>query len=379
MWYRVSRVPWVVLACQGFGKQVDTVNGPGQLGDAGHGSEEQEERQNFASGSEIQQHLGLERDILAVVRKRFPVRWPKSYLQLVKTGDDPIAKMGRPSIEELKQDPGDLEDPIGDVAMRPRPFIVRKHEDRVIVLTTRQCHFYCRFCFRRGDGMSRAQEPGPKEWEGIFAYLAGETDLREVILSGGDPLTLRDAHLFWIHQRLRAIAHIQRWRIHTRAPVHYPSRVTSTLVDSIAQGLPLRLILHFNHPSEVTTASVSACELLRRSGIQLGNQAVLLADVNDSAELQCRLWQHMAQIGLNPHYLHHPDRVQGNSSFRVRIKRGLEIYREMKASCEAPLPRYVLDLPDGSGKVPVEDLENQGHGRYTYRHDSGKIVVYADW
>ena len=333
-----------------------------------------------AARKEILAKLGVGQEVFDQARRRFPVQWPAYYLSLVGQDPkrDPIAKMGRPTEAELRFDAGDLADPIADRRLRPIPFLVRKYPDRVIVLATKKCHFYCRFCFRREEPVSGKGEPGSEDWARIFAYLADHPEIEEPILSGGDPLTLSNHRLFWIRDQLMAISSVKRWRIHSRAPVHYPERVTDELLEELAIGKPLTVVTHFNHAAELTGESRRIAEKLESLDIPFKNQAVLLAGVNDHAQVQRALWRGLAELGVRPHYLHHPDRVSGNAAFRVTIERGLGIYRELVRDWQGERPRYVLDLPDGRGKVPVEKLVAVGEGLYRFSHADGTLSDYHD-
>ncbi|MDJ0841591.1 MAG: KamA family radical SAM protein, partial [Acidobacteriota bacterium] len=313
----------------------------------------------FATRREILERLALEPALYDALRRRFPISWPSDYLNLVGAdpADDPIARLGRPEPDELSADPGDIADPISDQVLRPVPFLVRKHRDRVIILAAKRCHFYCRFCFRREEPVSAESEPGPADWNRITDYLAAHPEIQEPILSGGDPLTLSDAALFEICDRLAAVPSVKRLRIHTRAPVHYPRRITTNLIKGLARHLPLSIITHFNHPREITEQSARIAELILEHGIGFKNQAVLLRGVNDDPKVQAELWRDLSQLGIGAHYLHHPDRVSGNARFRLTVARGLQIYAAMKQQIPENLPAYVLDLPDGRGKVPVTALQ----------------------
>ena len=336
---------------------------------------------DYASRAEILQRLDLDDALLKRARKVFPVQWPRAYLNLI--GDDPqrdpIARMGRPLAGEFRHDAGDLADPIADRYMRPIPQVVRKHEDRIIVLVTKRCHFYCRFCFRREEPPSSYAEMNEADWQMVLAFLRRETGIREVILSGGDPLTLANGALFWIKAQLEKIPHLQCWRIHTRSPVHFAQRVDGALVEGLAGGLPLRMVTHFNHARELTAATRRQSNLLARFGIPFLNQAVLLRGVNDSLTAQLGLWRGLSGLGIEPYYLHHPDRVPGNADFRVTLAEGKRIYRDMALRLRNRCPRYVLDLPDGRGKVPVMSLRELGQGRYRYDHPGGGVSHYTDW
>ena len=255
-------------------------------------------------------------------------------------------------------DADSLEDPTGDRRLRPLPFLVRKHADRAVVLASSRCFSYCRFCFRRGEVL---QDPTPAHWRAILSWLAETPEVTEAILSGGDPLTLPDDRLREIAGWFEAIPHLERWRIHTRAPVLSSSRITEGLVRALRSRLPLRVVIHANQPSELSAASLRAVRTLQAEGIPVLNQSVLLAGVNDRAPVLAALNARLAQAGVRPYYLHHPDRVAGTSGFRVSVARGLQVYRDLlqvapSADEGGTTPPYVLDLPNGAGKCRTEDL-----------------------
>ena len=327
------------------------------------------------SRARIADRLQVPQAWLKAAKQQFPVVWPAYYFHLIKDQDDPIAKMGKPDPEEWRSHANDLTDPVGDHAKRVLDFIVRKHMDRIIVLVTKRCHFYCRFCFRRDEPPTGPMTPD--QWDQLVRYVQANPEIKEVILSGGDPLTLSDSELNRIASRLRDETAIARWRIHTRAPVHYPQRVTKQLVLALDVGLPLRVVTHFNHDQELTHESRRISTLFQEEGTPLLNQAVLLKGVNDTVVDQAQLWFQLSKLGVEGHYLHHPDRVAGNDRFRVTIERGMQIYDGLRAEC-SQAPPYVIDLPDGKGKVPVMDLDDLGEGWYGYQHPGGDVSRFRD-
>jgi len=301
---------------------------------------------------------------LRAAARRFPVRWTDYYLGLVDADDpaDPIRRIAFPEPDELEADVSAIEDPVGEREKSPVPFVVRKHPDRAILLVSSRCHVYCRFCFRRTFPDGAHRDPTPAELDGAIDWLTRQAELREVILSGGDPLVLPDAVLRRIVARLSAAPWLERLRVHTRAPVHDPARVTPELAAALASGLPTWVVLHFDHPREVTPETRRAVELFLRAGLPVLNQTVLLAGVNDDAVTLEALCRALVAARIKPYYLHHPDRVPGGGSFYVTLERGLAIYRELRLRLGGglALPAYVIDLPDGSGKVPVESLDSLG-------------------
>jgi len=292
--------------------------------------------------------------------RRFPVRWTEYYLGLANPSDpdDPIRRIAFPDAAEIEPTPGDLVDPVGERGQSPVPFVVRKHSDRAILLVSSRCHVYCRFCFRRTFPDGAHRDPTPDQLDTAIDYLAGQEELREVILSGGDPLALPDEELRRIVERLSATPHLERLRVHTRAPVHDPARVTSELAAALSCGLPTWVVLHFDHPREVTDETQRAVGLFLRAAMPVLNQTVLLAGVNDDARTLEDLSRALVRQRIKPYYLHHPDRVAGGGSFYVEIERGLAIYRDLRRRLGGglALPAYVIDLPDGSGKVEVESI-----------------------
>jgi lysine 2,3-aminomutase len=238
---------------------------------------------------------------------------------------------------------------------------VRKHRDRVLVLISARCFLHCRFCFRRGQPERFLTAPDTAAWRAILAWVGTHPEVKEVILSGGDPLTLPDARLTAIAADLAALPHLRRWRIHTRAPVVAPKRVTPKLARALTRGLPLRVVCHANHPAELDPEVDRALHRLQDVGVPLANQGVLLRGVNDDPEVLLELFRRLGKVGVLPHYLHHPDRAPGNGRFRVSLRQGLAIHRDLEGRAtvrglQDRVPPYVVDLPSGAGKCPVASL-----------------------
>ena len=256
-----------------------------------------------------------------------------------------------PDEAELKVDPGDLADPVGDEACSPLPWVVHKYPSRVLLLLTKRCHLYCRYCFRRTHDPSDSEDPTEAEWAAAVAY-ARDSGAEEVILSGGDPLAVRDERLFRTIDELRP--RIPVIRIHTRAPITKPSRVTPELVQALVERGPIWVVVHCNHPRELAPDVTEALARLVDGGIPVLNQTVLLRGVNDDAEVLAELCRQLVRRRVFPYYLHHTDRVQGNAHLRVSFDEGRSIYAQLRTKVSGvALPRYVLDAPDGSGKRDV--------------------------
>ncbi|MBI5443981.1 MAG: hypothetical protein HY900_22580 [Deltaproteobacteria bacterium] len=308
----------------------------------------------------------------------FPIRWPKEYRRLAETleAPNPLFALGAADPSEEGPDAEALGDPTGERRLRPLPFLLRKHPDRALVLASRRCFLYCRFCFRRGE-LTGAAQPGPRDWQRIGRWLSEHPEVEELIVSGGDPLTLPDARLRQIALLVGSLPGLARWRIHTRAPAVFPERVSSSLLETLRTPQPLRVVVHAAHPAELRPAFWGAVGRLRDAGCEVLDQTVLLSGVNASPEILGELFARLAAEGVRPHYLHHPDRAQGNRRFRVTIEEGLRLYRSLLERSPAvtqggATPPYVLDLPNGAGKARVEDLRPVAEERGT----AGRRVRY---
>lgn len=283
----------------------------------------------------------------------FPVLIPRAYVEGATRPDDPRLLTVLPDAREALASPDDRDDPVGDALRSPVPWGVRKHADRVLLLLTKRCHLYCRYCFRRNHEPGDTQDPSPAEWAQLLAWAAA-SGAREAILSGGDPLAVSDERLFQAVDALRTT--IPVIRLHTRAPITYPHRITPALVAGLAERGPVWVLVHANHATELTPPVEAALARLVDAGIPVLNQAVLLAGVNDTVDALAELSERLVALRVFPYYLHHPDHAAGNAHFRVEPERGLALHRALRTRTSGiGLPAYVIDLPDGSGKIPVEE------------------------
>ena len=281
----------------------------------------------------------------------FPVRITRSWFGRVLSATGPLGLQSFPHPQELEHDDGDLNDPVGEMNLSPVKWVIQKHPDRALLIVTRRCHLYCRYCFRRTTPHN--EDPTVEEMCNAINYLR-TSGVNEVILSGGDPLFLKDRRLFNIIDELYRFVNIVR--IHTRAVITSPDRVTNSFVERISKYKGLWLILHINHSNELCDEVCAKISGLKESGVSLLNQSVLLRGVNDDAKILACLSQRLLSLGVFPYYLHHPDNVTGNVSFRVSIDEGLKIYEQLSKSISGiALPRYVIDPPDGTGKIDVKD------------------------
>ena len=293
----------------------------------------------------------LERAVWDAAHALFPVRITRSWADRIEHAGDPLARQVLPDAAELEARNDDVEDPVGDQKKRPVPWVVQKHGDRALLLVTRRCHLHCRYCFRRDQ--SGPDDPSVEELDQAIDWILA-SGLEEVILSGGDPLTLPDDRLAAILDRLGAVP---VRRIHTRAPITAPERVTHRLVRILAERRPLWVVLHSNHANEIDDTVAAGIGRLRDAGVPLLNQSVLLRGVNDDPDVLAALCRKLVRLGVVPYYLHHPDAVRGAGHFRVAIEEGLRIHAALAERVSGvALPRYVIDPPDGSGKIDVRSV-----------------------
>jgi lysine 2,3-aminomutase len=275
-------------------------------------------------------------------------------LGLINPGDpnDPLARQFEPRDEESRIAPEDLADPIGDAPHSPIQGVIHRHPDRALLLPTLSCPVHCRFCFRRerigGKGLN------DEELDAALAYLRARTELREIILSGGEPLSLPIPKLARLMREIASLPQIATLRIHTRLPVADPKRLTSARLAALRTAKPLFLVLHCNHARELSTPTQDALAKLRAKGAILLSQTVLLKGVNDSPEVLIELFQKLLALGVMPYYLHHPDLARGTAHFRPSIAEGRRIMDELRKHLSGlAVPAYMLDLPGGKGKVPI--------------------------
>ncbi|MCR9140691.1 MAG: KamA family radical SAM protein [bacterium] len=268
---------------------------------------------------------------------------------------DPILAQILPHPNELADAGYDRPDPLAEERNSPVRGLTHRYPDRVLWYLSHSCAVYCRYCLRKRK-VSRAESaPSRGDIEAIFKYIESHQEIKEVILSGGDPLSIADDRLNEILERLRKIPHLSSLRIHSRMPVTLPMRITEELCEVLRRHYPLTLVTHFNHAAELSPEAAAAVRRLRMAGVTVLNQAVLLKDVNDTARRQEDLILALLRAGVVPYYLHRCDEVRGVSHYRVPLERGVEILAELRGRNPGiALPRYVVDLPDGGGKIALE-------------------------
>jgi len=292
---------------------------------------------------------------------------------------DALARQFVPSARELEVTPEELGDPVGDHAHEAVKGIVHRYPDRVLLKPVPICPVYCRFCFRR-EQVGRAEERlNEAELGNALDYIRGHGEIWEVILTGGDPLTLSDRRLRALFQALHAIPHVQVIRVHTRYPVAQPKRITAALANAMRGRAAVYVVVHCNHPRELTEASREACGRLIDRGIPMLSQSVLLRGVNDDAGTLEQLMRLLVASRIKPYYLHHLDLARGTGHFRTSIAEGQALMRALRGRVSGLCqPVYVLDIPSGHGKVPIGPGYLEGDGDYTVEDFRGARHRYHD-
>lgn len=322
-------------------------------------------KNSISSTKEFLSMFGVEGSIARYYKeviKQYPVRITPYYLSLISLGDpeqNPILGQCLPNIQEIKHTTGDVkEDPFGEVQHMPVPGIIHRYKDRLVLLVTDQCAMNCRHCTRKnilGDAVALHSD---EQLQKAFDYIKGEKNVREVLISGGDPLMLDTARLDYILSKVSLINHVEVMRIGTRIPVVMPMRIDEELCQMLARYRPLWINTQFNHPIELTAAAVSACDNLIRSGLPLSNQAVLLKGINDDMAVMRELCVKLQRNMIRPYYVFQCDPVVGTDHFRTELSVGIKMEEELMRSIGGlALPRFVADLPDTESKVPLSKLQ----------------------
>jgi lysine 2,3-aminomutase len=313
----------------------------------------------------------------------FRVEITPYFVSLIDPDDpnDPIRKQVIPTAGEIVPFTGMMEDSLAEDRHSPVPGLVHRYPDRVLMLVTTQCASYCRYCTRSrivGDPTATFSR---SEFEMQIEYLKRTPQVRDVLLSGGDPLTMAPKILEELLSRLREIPHIEIIRIGSRVPVFMPMRVTDELCDMLQKYHPLWMNIHVNHPNEISAELEQACDKLTRAGIPLGNQSVLLAGVNDCVHIQRKLVHDLVRIRVRPYYLYQCDLVEGAGHFRTPVAKGIEIIEGLRGHTSGyAVPTFVVDAPGGGGKIPVMPnyLISQSDHKVALRNYEGYITAYEE-
>jgi len=313
-----------------------------------------------------------QKEIMAInnLKGRLPLRITPYFASLIYKSkfSDPLRRNVIPAVEELLQQTSEQSDPLHEASFSPVKGIVHRYPDRVLFTVTQVCSNYCRYC-TRSHSVGQFDRLGRKDFEKAFDYIASHREVRDVLISGGDPLTLSDQALDYILSRIRSIEHVEIIRIGTRIPVVLPQRITNDLITLLRKYHPLFISLHFSHPSEITEECARACVKLADGGFPLGSQTVLLKGINDNVPVMMELMHKLLKIRVRPYYLYQCDLIPGSKHFRTTVKKGLEIIKGLRGFTSGyAVPTFVVDAPGGGGKIPL--LPN-----YVVEHNSEKIVL----
>jgi lysine 2,3-aminomutase len=334
-------------------------------------------RGSLTQPEEIAERFGLDVEEVRKIANEFKIRITPYYANLIKSKGDAIYRQIVPDSAELAADSG-AADPLLEDEDSPVPSIVHRYPDRVLFLVSHSCASYCRFCTRKRK-VGDPSKINPRYIEEGLDYIRTHSEVRDVIISGGDPLMLSDNKLEYILKSLRAIPHIQILRIGSRVPCFLPQRVTPKLTKMLRKYHPLFMNVHFNHPDEITEESSRALNLLADAGIVLGNQTVLLKGVNDDPAVMKTLMQKLLMARVRPYYIYQTDYIKGTEHLRTRVEKGLEMIEALRGwTSGLAVPHFVIDAPGGGGKIPllpsyVQSIDNE---KVVMRNYRGEVFVY---
>jgi len=315
----------------------------------------------------------------------FPLAITPYYLSLFFSKDNcnPLRKSMVPQVFECLTSPVEADDPLGEESQSPLHGLVHRYPDRVLFLVTTTCSCYCRYCTRsRVVGNSEHHEhPQIDRWNNALGYIRQHTEIRDVLVSGGDPFMLSDEKLQWLLTQLRKIPHVEMIRIGTKTPMVLPQRITPQLAKMLKKFHPLFVSIHATHPDEITPESSEACERLADAGIPLGSQTVLLSGINDSAETMKTLMHRLLTIRVRPYYLYQCDPITGSGHFRTPVQKGVDIIESLRGHTSGyAVPTFVIDAPGGGGKIPVMPgyVDSHHNGQVVLRNYNNGRFIYPD-
>ncbi len=343
-------------------------------------------KNRVSSLADIEKHLTLceeERAGILLTGTKLATSVTPHYFNLIHPTDPdcPMRRQVIPRIEETYTDPSEMADPCGEDSHMPVPGLVHRYPDRVLFLVTDRCASYCRYCTRSRVVSGVSDQKLETQWDRAIEYLKRTPQVRDVLLSGGDPLLFSDSKLEKLLTRLHAIPHIQFIRIGSRIPIFLPQRITPELCAMLKQFHPLFISIHTNHPRELTTEVHDALGRLADAGIVMGNQSVLLDKVNDSVEIQKDLVQKLLMCRVRPYYLYQGDLIQGTAHLRTGIAKGIEIIEGLRGHTSGyAIPQFVVDGPGGGGKIPINPqyIVESNEERTVLRNYEGKEFIYPE-
>lgn len=310
-------------------------------------------RQSVTTFNELKKQINCNNDAIKDVIATFPMRINPYFLNLIKKYGEPLRRQAVPDIREI-QDTVCVEDPLAEENLSPVENLVHRYPDRALLLVTNKCAMYCRFCTRKRKVGTDKMHISAKSLDNAYDYLRKNPQIREILISGGDPFMLDDMEIEEILRKIRSIPSIEVIRIGTRVPCTLPMRITSQLADMLHKYHPLYINTHFNHPYEITPEAQKACITLADRGIPLGNHTVLLKGVNDDVTTMRRLLLDLLKIRVKPYYLFQTDLTCGTNHFRTPTKKGIEIMRGLIGHISGmAVPTFAIDAPGGKGKIPL--------------------------
>jgi lysine 2,3-aminomutase len=338
--------------------------------------------QSIIDAATLRKFLDVDRKGTRKVERQYPMRINPYLLSLIKDKDesDPIWKQCVPGIREITETAGQ-QDPLREESYSPVHGLIHRYPDRVLLYVSNICASYCRFCTRKRKVGAEYVTMRDSDFKIALRYIKEHRRIRDVIISGGDPLMLSDRVLERYLKEITGIDHVEIVRIDTRAPSTLPQRITSKLCKMLKKYDPIYLLTHFNHPREITEEAKEACRMLAGAGIVLGNQSVLLRGINDEANVLKKLGEELLKIRVRPYYIYVPDAVRGTSHFRVPIKRAVNKMRGLIGHTSGlAVPKLIIDLENGGGKLPLLPkyvVKKKGKS-YFFRNFEGRIFHYHD-
>ena len=326
-----------------------------------------------------------ESEFLSVEKnQKLPLRITPYYISLINPDnpDHAIRRTMVPVYDELLMTPEEKADPLDELNQSPIPQLVHRYPDRVLFLATGVCAAYCRYCTRSHMVSNKDKvHSSLSVWDKAIDYIRMHTEVRDILISGGDPLTMSDNRIEYLLSRLRAIPHVEIIRIGTKVPVVLPQRITTSLVRMLKKYHPLFMSIHFTHPDEITPEVAFACNRLADAGIPLGSQTVLLKGINDKVEVFKKLTHQLLKIRVKPYYLYQCDPIPGSSHFRTSVTKGLDIIRGLRGHTSGyAIPHFVIDAPGGGGKIPLlpDYISERNDKGYLLTNYEGKVFFYPD-
>ena len=342
-------------------------------------------RNSFTTAEAISRVMTLTDDEVSTINRlknRLPLRITPYYLSLIYDSEPgtPLRRTMIPTGSELLITDEEQSDPLDEMGSSPVPGIIHRYPDRALFTVTQFCSSYCRYC-TRSHSVGKLGHLTKTELDRAFRYLEEHTEIRDVIISGGDPLTMNDSRLEYLLSNLRSIKHIEILRIGTKVPVVLPQRITPVLVSMLRRYNPLFMSLHFTHPDELTPETRKACEMLADAGIPLGSQTVLLKGINDDPAVMKSLMQKLLTVRVRPYYIYQCDLIPGSSHFRTTVEKGIDIIENMRGHTSGyAVPQFVIDAPGGGGKIPILPayVVESGPEKWVLRNFRNKQYTYPN-